>query len=267
MSLLPELEPLELNPGETVVRGWAADRDEKGLPRRGSLTLTSQRLAYQPVKMGGAITALGVLAGSPVSAGHAWSVALSDVASVYREKVERIGERGAGVVVELRWSMDTEKFFVIDASYDVADEIAAGVAKGDHTAGQGGEKWSLPANSVQNGLAVGGRLSLVGRSLVFLPSSFEKKLDELVGGVLQPLLTILGRDAPSEAREIPLPDIAAVEKLEGELDLSLAKEGGLRDRLLLRRKNGEEEVFVVGDLDQVLARISRCVKEAAGATP
>ena len=58
---------------------------------------------------------------------------------------------------------------------------------------------------------------------------------------------------------IPLADIEAVENLEGELSLSNALAGGLRDRLRLRTKRGTEEVFVVSDLERTIERIKRCL--------
>ncbi len=119
------------------------------------------------------------------------------------------------------------------------------------------EAWSIPANSVQQSTAVGGKLSLVGESLVFLPHGFEKALDSLVGSAFQPLLSVLGRDVPSEAREVRLADVASVEKLEGEWSFANLKSGGLRDRLLIKKKDGGEEIFVVGDLDEAIAYISQ----------
>ncbi len=263
MSLLPEVEDLALRPGESVVYEWFGRHEQPHLlvnrvMKPGKLVLTNQRLAFQPQKMGLAIHALGVIGGVPVAVGDPWSMELGDVADVVdRGTRKELVEEGRDLVVERLFGLDPEKFFVTTPSDTLVDQIRAAVASVDPATAATRERWSLAANSVQAGVAVGGRLSLVGASLVFLPSDFERAFDSLIGSPAQPILSMLGRDAPSEARELPLADIAAVERLEGELSLSSAFAGGLRDRLLLRTKSGAEEIFVVNDLEKTMDRIQR----------
>lgn len=267
MSLLPEIDDLELRPGESVIHEWLGRHEQPHLlvtrvPKPGKIVLTDQRLAFQPQKMGLAIHALGVIGGVPVAVGDPWSTELDEVADVVdRGTTEQLTEEGRTLVVERRFGLDPETFFVTTSSGTLVDMVRAAVASVDPALGATRERWSLAANSVQGGVAVGGRLSLVGTSLVFLPSDFEKAFDSLIGSPAQPILSMLGRDAPTEARELPLADIAAVERLEGELRLENVLGGGLRDRLLLRTKSGREELFVVNDLDETIHRIQRCLAE------
>jgi hypothetical protein len=204
-----------------------------------------------------------VIAGAPVAEGDPWSTELGDVARVIDEGVSSdLTESARRLVVERRFGLETEQLLLMTSSDDAADRIHAAVAAVDPSAGATREKWSLPANSVQSGTAVGGSLSLVGSSLVFLPSSVEKAFDALVGSPLQPILSLLGREVPTEAREIALADIAAVEIVEGELAWDNVRSGGLRDRLRLRTKSGAEEIFVVGDVEKTVEKIRLCLPQA-----
>lgn len=260
MSLLPEIAPLELLEGETVVGEWLCNREAGGAPFRGALTLTNRRLVFRPQDLGLVIKTLGVVAGAIPPSATAWSAWLSDVAAV-REggTAQHLTETVHPMVVEQRFGLEPETLYMLSAPASVAEKIRDAAAKADRNADANRERWSIAANSVQKNVAVGGRLAQVGRSLVFFPSSFEKAFDSLVGSVVQPILSMLGRDAPSEAREILLADIASVEKLEGEFSLENAFSGGLRDRMKIVRKDGSEEIFVVGSLDETMKRVERCV--------
>lgn len=265
MSLLPEIEELELRPNESVIVEWLGSHEQRHLLvtrvlKPGKVVLTTQRLAFQPQKMGVAIHALGIIGGTPVAVGDPWSTELGDIAEVIDKGVSKqLTQDGRTLVVERLFGLDAETFFVTTNFDETVGKIRAAVAAVDPAAATIRERWSIAANSVQQGVAVGGRLSLVGTSIVFVPSSIEKAFDSLVGSPLQPILSALGRDAPTELREIPLADISSVEKLEGELSLANAFSGGLRDRLLLRTKSGGEEIFVVSDLDETMKRIRCCL--------
>jgi len=116
--------------------------------------------------------------------------------------------------------------------------------------------WAVPANSVQNKVAVGGTLAIAADALVFMPSSVEQMFDTLLGTPAEPLLSLLGRSGHAEARQMPFADIAKVGKLDRDLSLDALKAGGLRERLVITMKSGKEEVFVVDDLDDVIRVLS-----------
>ncbi|MBX3229172.1 MAG: hypothetical protein KIT84_18880 [Labilithrix sp.] len=254
MVLLPEIEALDLRPDETVVAEWLVDHTQGGAPKHGQLTLTNQRLAFQPVKLGVAVHAALLVSGAPASGGDPWATWLLDVAKVVEEpETERLGEKGRPLVIEQRFGLDDEAFFVIGGTGEAASAIRDAIAKVVPGAEPAHERWSVDADWVQGVLAVGGRLAQIGTSLVFFPSSFEKAMDTI--------LSALGRDTPPEVRAIPLADVAAMAKLEGELSIENALAGGLRDRLELRRKSGGAEQFVVGDIEKVMKRIERCIAE------
>lgn len=260
MSLLPEIEPLTLLDGETVTSEWLVNREAGAAPFRGVLTLTDRRLVFRPQDMGLLIKTIGVVGGMLPTSATAWSAWLSDIAEV-REAgtAQQLTEKVYPVVVEQRFGVDPETLYFLSSAAAIVTTIREAAAKSDRTADANRERWSIPANSVQKNVAVGGRLSQVGRSLVFVPSSFEKAFDSLVGSVVQPILSMLGREAPSEAREILLAEVASVEKLEGEFSLEGAFAGGLRDRMKIVRKDGTDEIFVVGDLEETMKRVERCV--------
>lgn len=265
MSLLPEVEDLELRPGEQVLTEWFGQHEQLHLlvtriPKPGKFFLTNQRLAFQPLKMGLAIHALGVVGGAPVAVGDPWSTELGDIANVIDHGVSKfLTEQVRTLVLERRFGLETERVLFTTGLDEVTERLRAAVQAAGATPSPVGHKWSIPANSVQGSTAVGGTLSLVGPALVFLPSGVEKAFDSLVDSPLGPLLGLFGRDAPSEAREVALADIEAVEKLEGEFALASAFAGGLRDRLRLRLKGGGEAVFVVGDLEKTMQRIEACL--------
>ena len=260
MSLLPEVDPPALLPEESRVDAWFVAHTQGNHFIHGELSLTNRRLVFQPQKMGALIGALGVVAGTYAPSGEPWSTYLADITQVTEEPTsKRLTQEGRLVSIARRWGLAPEQFFVVTRLETMAPAVRDAVAKVDAAVDAQRERWTLPANCVQEGTAVGGSLSLVGTSLVFLPSSVEKKLDALVGSALQPLLSLLGRDAPAEAREIALADIARIEKLESELSLESARAGGLLDRLRIVKKDGSEAIFVVGDLDETIERLRRCV--------
>jgi hypothetical protein len=265
VSIFPEVEDLARRPDERLIHEWFGRHEQSHLlttrvPKPGKIVLTDQRLAFQPQKMGLAIHTLGIIAGVPVAVGDEWSTELSDIADVIdRGASTHLTEQGRMFVVERRFGLDPETFFVTTSSDEMLEMIRTAVAAADPAAGATREKWSIAANSVQAGVAVGGRLSMFAASLVFVPNDIETALDSLVGSPLQPVLSMLGRDAPSQARELPLADIASVDRLEGELKLENVLSGGLRDRLVIRTKSGAEEILVVNDLDATMKRIRRCL--------
>lgn len=265
MSILPETADLPLRDGESIRHEWFGWHEQPYLlssraMKPGKIVLTNQRLAFQPQKMGLAIQALGVVGGTPVIDGDPWSTELCDVARVIDNGMSKqLTVEVRNLVVERLLGMDPETFLVTTSSDAMVDAIGAAVAAVDPNVGANSEKWSIAASSVQQGVAVGGRLSLVGRSLVFLPSGIEKAFDSLVGTIAQPILSMLGREVPTEAREIPLREIVAIEKVEGELSLANVRSGGLRDRLMLRTVGGVDEIFVVGDLDKTMTRLRSCL--------
>jgi hypothetical protein len=111
MSLLPEIEDLELRSNESVIAEWLGRHEQRHLLvtrvlKPGMVILTNQRLAFQPQKMGFAIHALGVIAGTPVAVGDPWSTELGDITEVIDKGVTRIGEEGRLLVVELRSGHD-----------------------------------------------------------------------------------------------------------------------------------------------------------------
>lgn len=116
--------------------------------------------------------------------------------------------------------------------------------------------WSIGANSVQNSIAIGGKLAIVDDSLVFLPHGLERMFDDVFGALKgTPLDVFVMREAPAQGRLIKLSDIASVGKLERELSLAALGAGGLRERLKIVKKDGTEEVFVVNNLQKVIEHI------------
>lgn len=264
MSLLPEIEPLELLPDETLVFEWFVSHLQGASPMRGRLVLTNRRLAFRPTKMGALLTTLSVVAAMPNPSGKEWLTWLGDIADFsLGEETEQMFEKARPLQITQRWGLPDESFFVLTSLDLLEPKLREALANVDPVIDAQRERWSISANSVQRGTAVGGKLSLVGTSLVFLPSSFEKSLDTLVGSAFQPILSFLGRDVPTEAREIPLADIASIGKREAELSLEAARAGGLRDRLVLTQKSGGEEIFVVSDLDETISRLERCLASTA----
>jgi hypothetical protein len=102
---------------------------------------------------------------------------------------------------------------------------------------------------VQNNLSVGGTLVLAGGALVFAPNPLELWLDKLFG-----LFWI--KKAPVESRHLPLAEVAAVGKVKGKVTWKGLGAASGWDRLLITMKNGDEEIFVVSHLDDVIRRIS-----------
>lgn len=266
MSLLPETDPLELLPEETIVFEWYASHLEgKAQMPRGRLVLTNRRLAFRPTKMGALLTTLTVVGGMPTPSGDEWATWLGDIASLeVGEETKQMMEAARSLRFTQRWGLPEQSFFVVTSLDEIEPKLRDAVANVDAARDAQRERWTIPANSVQGGTAVGGKLSLVGTSLVFLPSSIEKSIDTLVGSALQPFLSMLGRDVQTEAREIPLADVASIGKLESELSLAAALGGGLRDRLVVAKKSGGEEIFVVNDLAETIARLQRCVASLPG---
>jgi hypothetical protein len=93
--------------------------------------------------------------------------------------------------------------------------------------------WSRRANRFQGSRAVGGRLALTDRRLMFAPHRFDAAL---VGKPWEARLDEV-RTAGIEPRG------SSVKGLFG---------GGMRKRLRIRTAAGEEEHFLVNKLDQVL---------------
>jgi hypothetical protein len=114
------------------------------------------------------------------------------------------------------------------------------------------KSWSIAANHVQNGVAVGGKLGLASDGLFFAPHALEKFFDQLPG----PLLSMVGRAEGSQTRAIPFAEIASIGTLEGGFSLKGLAGGGLRDRLLVTLKDSTEEIFVVSDLQTVITHLN-----------
>ncbi len=108
-------------------------------------------------------------------------------------------------------------------------------------------QWSKPANRFQGSRAVGGKLFLTNRRLLFNP----QLVDGMIGG--QRWSTPL--ELVSEVTVEPKGSGKA-----GKLG------GGLRDRLKLVLGNGEEELFVVNKLDEVVARLGSAVPGGSEST-
>ncbi len=115
--------------------------------------------------------------------------------------------------------------------------------------------WSIKANHVQDDVAIGGKLSLAKGVLLFTPHGFEKLIDKLDGTALEVFKPYFGREGSAESRMFPISNVASVGKLDRELSLSALAGGGLRQRLSLQMKSGEQEIFVVDDLDDVVAHL------------
>jgi hypothetical protein len=96
--------------------------------------------------------------------------------------------------------------------------------------------WSQGANRIQkSGRAVGGKLFLTDRRLVFCPHW----VDGVMGG---------------KTWKTPLAAIAAA---------GAAPKGGRRDRLRIELDDGEEELFVVNHLAEVVSRLEPAGREPA----
>lgn len=106
------------------------------------------------------------------------------------------------------------------------------------------EPWIIAANHTQDGRAVGGKLVVAAGCMAFRPHGMEEALD-------------------GERVVILLADIARVGKRPGRFALSELFSGGLAARLEIRRKDGSEELFVVRNLDRVIAELERRITAAA----
>jgi hypothetical protein len=107
------------------------------------------------------------------------------------------------------------------------------------------EVWSQLANRVQSShRAVGGKLFLTDRRLIFCPHW----IDAVTGG---------------RTWSLPLASVAGVGITPKGGDRFA---GGLRDRLRIELADGDEQLFVVKRLDEVVARLEAAVQEP-GRTP
>jgi hypothetical protein len=98
--------------------------------------------------------------------------------------------------------------------------------------------WSQGANRIQaSGRAVGGKLFLTNRRLVFCPHW----VDGATGG---------------KTWDTPLAEVAAVGTAQKG-----GKRGGLRDRLQIELADGEEQLFVVNRLPDVVSRLEAASQE------
>ncbi|WP_143825014.1 hypothetical protein [Natrinema ejinorense] len=98
--------------------------------------------------------------------------------------------------------------------------------------------------------AIGGRLTITPEAIKFSPN----KIDELT--------------SRSDLR-IPVEDIESVgveEKFSNGLQDTL-RGGGLRDRLCIKRKNGQSELFVVNDLSGIIDDAQAVVEGDTASTP
>jgi hypothetical protein len=96
--------------------------------------------------------------------------------------------------------------------------------------------WTQGANRIQgSGRAAGGKLFLTDRRLVFCPHW----VDGATGG---------------KTWEVPLATIAAV---------GTVQKGGRRDRLRIELADGEDELFVVNRLAEVVSRLDAARQELA----
>ncbi len=111
---------------------------------------------------------------------------------------------------------------------------------------------TILANHVQQNLARGGRLTITSEALCFRPTSIEQALGKV--------LSIVGM-AETEDMDILLKDVASVGKTERELSRKGIFAGSTRERLRVVRKDGTEEVFVVNNLDKVIAYISELLPQ------
>lgn len=96
--------------------------------------------------------------------------------------------------------------------------------------------WERRANHAVGMRAIGGKLHLTSRRLVFEPHGFDKA----TGGAdwQRSLDNVTGAGA-------------APRQLTGLFN------GGLRKRLQIDLRDGSSELFVIGDLDEVVEEISR----------
>jgi hypothetical protein len=102
--------------------------------------------------------------------------------------------------------------------------------------------WSKGANRIQpSGRAVGGKLFLTDRRLVFCPHW----VDGATGG---------------KTRDMPLADVAAA----GTVPKGGTR-GGLRERLRIELTDGAEELFVVNGLADVVSRLEAARREGGHA--
>lgn len=125
MSGLWNVDDPALGPGESIVGRWYADRQEGGAPTRGRLVLTSQRLLFEPARMGWWLRLLSWIAGVFFRRGRRWSCALAEIVAVRGEPpVELRGERGARIRLELR-SGGVEQMFVVTDVETAAATIRA----------------------------------------------------------------------------------------------------------------------------------------------
>jgi hypothetical protein len=128
MALLPEAKPPELEPDESLVGQWFADHMQGTLAQRGIVALTSRRLVFQPAKMGLVLEALKVVGGMWSKSAVAWSVPLTEVASVTAlEPTTRTLEKGLPLTLTLAGG-GTEEFFFVHEYADTAEKIRSAVA-------------------------------------------------------------------------------------------------------------------------------------------
>jgi hypothetical protein len=100
--------------------------------------------------------------------------------------------------------------------------------------------WSTVANHTQGGRAVGGRLLLSQDQLSFQSNG----VDAATGG---------------STWSAPLASIVGFEKVARTWNL---RDGGLRTRLAVVLKDGSRQLFVVNDLDGVIARVQEALPKS-----
>ena len=102
-------------------------------------------------------------------------------------------------------------------------------------------EWVVLANRTQNEWrAVGGNLTATNGKLIFKPNIIDRNL----GG---------------DFLELRLDEIASIGKCKKEIAIKHLFSGGLRDRLSIQLRNGKEELFVVNNLETVIAELSRMI--------
>ncbi len=99
--------------------------------------------------------------------------------------------------------------------------------------------WARFANRTQGGYrAVGGKLFLTNQRLLFLPN----RVDAALGG---------------HAWEAELADVRGVGRQPARRRPTMLFSGGLRDRLRVVLNQGPVELFVVNQLEEVIARLEQ----------
>jgi hypothetical protein len=100
---------------------WLVDHVQAGIPQRGKLSLTNQRLAFQPLKFGFLLNALSVIAATFFKRGKPWSTPLGEVARVEDQPPsKKLSETGKVIHLELKGGERHEFFFV--TNYETAPE-------------------------------------------------------------------------------------------------------------------------------------------------